>query len=283
MVSVRLISISRSTDMHRIKKIDLAISDRKYFSGFERIRPKGSGILLFKAGGPRKEVVFFGDSNVQMYAPRVLKLLKNQSDPDLGVVFVSHGGSAPIPGVKNIFTPESTELVPLLLNTISINKEIKKIVISAYWFGVYGPQSPHEINGIKLKTKEGRDEAIQSLGKLIRSLVSTNIKVTVILGIPNGKELEPKNFYNRTLTGISFKEKPILTKTDFLLRNTYIEELKDIVTNNGGIIIDPIDYLCQDNICITEDEDGPIRYDYAHLRAGYARDKIYYIDEVINP
>jgi hypothetical protein len=45
-----------------------------------------------------------------------------------------------------------------------------------------------------------------------------------------------------------------------------------------------MDYLCTNGICIGKDGEGiPIRYDDGHLRIGYVKDNVLYLDETVSP
>jgi len=60
--------------------------------------------------------------------------------------------------------------------------------------------------------------------------------------------------------------------------------IASVAKQNGAEVIDPMDYLCTNGVCIAEDMDGiPIRYDDGHLRPGYVRDHVKYLDFTVEP
>jgi len=53
---------------------------------------------------------------------------------------------------------------------------------------------------------------------------------------------------------------------------------------NGAELIDPMDYLCTNGVCIAEDDNGvPIHFDDGHLCSGYVRENVKYLDRTVEP
>ena len=48
-------------------------------------------------------------------------------------------------------------------------------------------------------------------------------------------------------------------------------------------VIDPMEVLCVNGICIAEDENGPNHYDANHLRPSFVRYKVKYLDQTVAP
>jgi hypothetical protein len=46
-------------------------------------------------------------------------------------------------------------------------------------------------------------------------------------------------------------------------------------------VIDPLASLQVNGVCITDDENGPIRFDSSHLRTGFSRRHATYIDATL--
>ena len=77
--------------------------------------------------------------------------------------------------------------------------------------------------------------------------------------------------------------KKVLTKESFLKEHgSLLAEIAAVARKNGAEVIDPLDYLCTNGICIAEDEKGvPIRFDDGHLCPGYVRDHVKYLDQTV--
>jgi hypothetical protein len=48
-------------------------------------------------------------------------------------------------------------------------------------------------------------------------------------------------------------------------------------------IIDPLEHLAVDGVCVAEEEGVPIRHDMSHLRPGYVADRVTYLDDTLAP
>ncbi len=74
-----------------------------------------------------------------------------------------------------------------------------------------------------------------------------------------------------------------LTVDDFRTLTTqyHIDELAAVAKANGADVIDPVPFLARDGICISTDDDGPIRYDNMHIRPEFARDHVTYLDATV--
>jgi hypothetical protein len=91
--------------------------------------------------------------------------------------------------------------------------------------------------------------------------------------------------YPRTFKGTYTVRKNEFKKEDFLHDNRILlDEIASVAKSNGAKVIDPMDYLCLNGVCIAEEENGvPIRFDEGHLRPGYVRDHVKYLDRTVEP
>jgi hypothetical protein len=97
--------------------------------------------------------------------------------------------------------------------------------------------------------------------------------------------LDPKHLHARGFTGLYPKKSTTFSKQQFLdTTRGIIQDLKEVGIRSGAEVVDPLDYLCTNGTCIAEDEQGiPIRYDSFHLRPGYVRDHVKYLDRTVQP
>ena len=90
-------------------------------------------MIIRKLGQGEEKILFFGDSNVEQYAPRIDRLY--QSSPNAkSALFVTDGGLSPLPSTgRNIkeynFTEEALK--------ISTQRNFSTIVIGASWLGKF--------------------------------------------------------------------------------------------------------------------------------------------------
>jgi peptidoglycan/LPS O-acetylase OafA/YrhL len=235
-----------------------------------------------QVGGSGPQTLFFGDSNMYMYAPRIHELLHAGDKKSRGAIFITRGGCCPIPGVLRPDIPASESLVPVFEDEVLTNPAIDRVVIAARWQAYLSRGSISTINGVKSGTEEGRREALAAFGSMIAKLVSSGKRVAVLLAIPSGESLDPHRMLTRTfLGGQSFHAVPLAADSFQTGYGGPIAELAAVAKVNGADVIDPMQFLCRDGICIAMNSDGPIRSDAYHIRVGFARNYVTYLDATV--
>jgi hypothetical protein len=190
----------------------------------------------------------------------------------------------PIPNVSREHFSEWDKMFAILNQQLAVNPKIDRVVIAARWCNYFAKNGDWKIDGFSLGEFSGRERAIKSLGELIQKIISTGRSVSLVLATPTGSELDPRAMCKRGFLGLSARE-PQLSKEIFLRPN--IELLKAIAETartHGARVIDPMDYLCRNGDIMVFDEKGiPICYDDHHLRPGYVREHVKYLDETMQP
>jgi peptidoglycan/LPS O-acetylase OafA/YrhL len=250
------------------------------FQGYRSAQVREITRAQIGGGGP--QTLFFGDSNMYIYAPRIHGLLHAGDKRSRGAIFITRGGCCPIPDVLQPNIPASENLVPVFEDEVLTNPAIDRVVIAARWQAYLSRGSISTINGVKAGTEEGRREALAAFGSMIAKLVASGKRVVVVLAIPSGESLDPHRMLTRTfLGGQTCRVVPMAAES---FRSTYggpIAELASVAAANGADVIDPMQFLCRDGICIAMNEDGPIRSDNNHLRVGFTRDHVTYLDDTV--
>ena len=163
------------------------------------------------------------------------------------------------------------------------DRRIDRVVMAARW-GIYFKQkSGYYIGGECIGNSAAKRQALSLMGEMIRELAAKNIHVTVVLGTPTGEKLAPQNMLVRHLNGKIEKRIEAQTQVEWSSTAKLSDGLSETAISNGADVIDPVDYLCADGICISENEQGPIRYDKSHLRPGYIREHLSYLDATVEP
>ena len=129
-----------------------------------------------------------------------------------------------------------------------------------------------------------KSACLKELESMLQKLHGRNIRVTLLLSVPSGDELDPRNELKRSLTRISLKKLPALTIANFLDRVGWTRgRLAEIGRDAGAEVIDPLTSLSTNGICISENKDGPIRYNDCHLRPAFVKEHIKYLDATVAP
>jgi peptidoglycan/LPS O-acetylase OafA/YrhL len=267
----------------RIEKINDAIADRNMMAGWAQLKCS-NGFILNRAGGEGLQTLFLGDSNAQQYAPRILKEIQSHPTRERGAIFIAEGGVVPIPNVSKDHSSEWDKMFAILDQQLAVNPKIDRVVIAARWCNYFAKNGEWVIDGISLGESSGREKAIKSLGDLMQKIVSTGRSVSLVLATPTGSELDPRAMFKRGFLGFSARE-PHLSKDIFLRPNEeLLKAIAETARTHGAKVIDPMDYLCRNGDIIVFDEKGiPICYDDHHLRPGYVREHVKYLDETVHP
>lgn len=268
-----------------MEKTIAAIRDSHPKEGLKAVRDRRSR-EIFTVGGKGPQTLFVGDSNMEQYAPRIVELLKDKMAGERGAVFAMAPGVPPIEGITIQSNPACDEFIPWVETLIAKDKRIDRIVIAAFWFRYFTPNSPYWCNGHSLGTCKGLDQALLNFSRLLAMLKSQGKDVVVVKTIPFGPPLDPKSYFQRGFLGMEIQKKKSLSLKEFQEVYAPLEisrKIDEIALKNGARIIDPAEFLSENGICIAEDKDGPIRHDYDHLRPDYVRKNIKYLDATVMP
>lgn len=279
LVSINIIKASPVP--RNIEEIQHAIQDRNFFAGVNQlIMP--SHVRVFYIGKLYDNItLFIGDSNMQQYVPRINKLLINNTKINRSALIITSGGQCPVEGV--CISSDNPKFFSEYHQLLKKYPQIDRVVIAARWDLYFNAHSLYFFQGSPLNQASEID-ALKAFGNQIKYLVSQGKKVTVVLFIPYGDKVDPINFYERNLAGKVTLHQPILTEKEFLNNNLSLRnKLIVAATSSGAKIIDPLKDLSADGVCISENIDGPIRYDHSHLRTEYVREHIFYLDSTLDP
>ena len=243
------------------------------------------GYFVYRFGGLGNKTLFLGDSNMMQYQCRIEKVLSEKPENKRGAIFITNFGVPPIPHVINNESPNYKNLPRLLDDQLNQDPKIDRVVIAARWLIYFDKNTKWKINGVAIRDDLGRSLAIEDLGESIKKLTTQGKKVFLVNSIPTGSLLDPRNMMERTFLGPRAIPLEHVTKESFLKENgDILNQIRTIALKNGAEVIDPMEYLCTNGICIAEDEEGiPIRYDDGHLRPGYVREHVKYLDRTIEP
>jgi hypothetical protein len=266
-------------------RIATALKDRKWNCGMSLLW-NDKTMELWQCGGEGSQTLFFGDSNAMQYTPRISKLLSDKKGTDRGALFYTCGG---VPPIANVVVPnkeyECSIFPKRIDHLIKENPNIDRVVIAALWPFYFERSTNVSYKNSPMAEIIGREAAIKQLGELIEKLVIKGKKVTVVLSVPHGPKVDPRSWVKRSFYGV----KEIRSK-DKLASSVFLENYRDLIKSiarvseeNGAEVIDPMVSLTSDGYCIDENDEGPIRSDATHLRSGFVREHISYLDSTVQP
>jgi hypothetical protein len=263
--------LSPRLDAQRYQKIGDAVGDWHYFSAGLRQTTTPSGLRIETAGAGTDKVLFFGDSNMQQYVPRIERIL-GQSFEHPSAVFATSGGCLPIVGAPHPSRPDCAIFVERAVQ-LAADPSFKSVVIAAAWMSYFNPEmlSQSEAN-------------FASVGETIRELTENGKTAWLVLNIPTGADLAPANAVQRDVWGGAMAVPLELPRAQFDRSWGPVKaKLVEVARSAGARIIDPSEWMCSETACRGETDDGsPIYTDGGHLRASYARDHAIFIDQTLD-
>jgi hypothetical protein len=239
-----------------------------------------------------KETLLVGDSTMQQYIPRVQELVDRRViDPDRNrIIFRSHGGCPPIPGIARDQNPACAPFVDKVLPMLD-RDAVKTVALTAWWtteFTISEYYLRSDPSKVLLRDSEAaQDRALGNFGALISHLVDAGKRVFVILETPSSRVYDPITMmptgWHRLLALPKIPESPTrLSMEKFVGKIS--DKIRRVAEAAGARVIKPLDYLCDRDVCPIVGQDGRLMYfDYGHLRASYVRDHATYIDQIFLP
>ncbi|MBU3665929.1 MAG: acyltransferase [Chthoniobacterales bacterium] len=277
--------VPNGNDSPGVLRVTTALADKTFAS-----LPKGISTEpnVWRVGGTGRTTLFCGDSMALQHLPRLIRLLENSPESGRGAMVLADGGMAPIPGFRNpIVNKNGGVLETRLQRAIDEDASIDRVVLLGNWLAYFGPNSLCSVDGQSVAQEPGRRAAAAALEKLMRSLVARGKHVTLVLGFPQHSRLDPMTFLHRGLDGVGAVTPPTVLRQDVLSERAsgceWLLEIAEIAKGLGVEVIDPMDFLCPDGICLVENNDGPIRHDSNHLRANYVREHLTFLDHLLAP
>ena len=229
-------------------------------------------------GNASRQVLYIGDSNMQQYYPRIEKILYDHPSNSRSAVFSVGSGCAPVVMELLRFNVPDALLDPCR-KTIqrgidyAHHQNVDRIVISANWLLYFGQDS---LYGESTRT------ALNNLQALISELVKNGKHIYLVLNIPTGDKLDPRKMIKRTLlpSGFAVETHPLLRSEIKDAVGPIDNALRRIAESTGAVVIDPLDFLCNDPTCPAASATGePMYKDGGHLRPSYVRDNVRFLDE----
>jgi peptidoglycan/LPS O-acetylase OafA/YrhL len=241
------------------------------------------------AGNAQGTVLFFGDSHMQQFWPRLAELTSNDRAPHHTVLFRTRGGCAPIPGIERTgygcakFVDDTYALAH--------QPEIQTVIISASWVGFtdrkdYYKAGDEDGGPLKMLTPQTQ-WVMDGFESAVAGLVAAGKHVVIVLSSPYGKEFDPREMAQRD--GLSFRVHlpgPV-SRQALDADAAYIDDrLIEIAKRTHASLLDPLDTICSRTECPTLDSRGkPLLKDDSHLRSSFVQSHFDAFDRfvMVNP
>lgn len=266
--------LPQSASLPHVREISRAYEDWDY--GGDRIIPGDSG----------KAVLFFGDSHMQHYWPRIKKVAAERAAPLRTIIFKTTGGCAPVPGIER----KGHQCSPFVEEGLRLARqpEVETVVIAASWVGFLNRGDYYRIGDpaqapLTLLTPQ-TDWVLQGFEAALAELVAAGKQVVVMLSSPRGSGLDPKSVILRAGITVEIRGPlaPMPRSALAALTGPIDERLRRIAAAVGATVVDPTEWLCTPTLCPSVDEQGrPLYKDESHLRASVARERFLAVDRYV--
>jgi peptidoglycan/LPS O-acetylase OafA/YrhL len=251
-----------------------------------RVTFAGSYFMQQKAIG-LGAVLFVGDSNAEQYWSRIDELIKTDPRRVQSVTFKTGAGCLPIVGVHSDAEAHCDSLAVDAL-AYAMHANVRTVVFAADWWayfeGAYGYTLTDRGTRYALNDPVGFAGAVDRFRSMLRDLRAADKTVFVVLNIPIGEGVDPRNMLHRSFSGIRLEAGPPVRLSALLSRYGSVEaRLSAAADDAGATVIRPTDYLCSNDACPIVDARGqPMYIDASHLRPSYVRKHATFIDAVMD-
>lgn len=266
-----------------IAEIAHAYGDWGYPEGFTRITNSPEGVYELNSN-VEDTTLFFGDSHIEQYGPKVVDFVNKNPNISHKVIFVTKGGCPPIPDVMEDSATHKTceETREYGFNLIR-NKNIRTVVIGACWNCYFTVQDKNKHQFANFANGKGAVLALLKLEEFIHDISDDKrVRVVLLLDNPSDERFSPKSY----LDGNRMKEiklKPVvdlvpINQDQIKLKEKFIE----IAKRQHVEYIDTAAMYCKDNMCKAFSKDGtPIYKDDNHIRPYYVKENATFIESLV--
>jgi peptidoglycan/LPS O-acetylase OafA/YrhL len=218
-------------------------------------------------GSTGETVLFWGDSHMEQYWPKV-KALQDSGAVMANAIFITGSGCPPFkeshgrsPGCDGVYEAALSK---------AREPRTRTVVISAYW---------------EKYAAGNADELVKDFSATLRDL--SGKRVVVVLSNPVDRAYYPDNIAGARWRTI-FRHQPPWENTAPLDREEKQREtaglrdaLRAAAARAGAAVVDPFDYLCDRVFCPVVVDAQPVFSDNHHLRPFFARSRAGFIDPLL--
>ncbi|MGH8209541.1 MAG: acyltransferase family protein [Steroidobacteraceae bacterium] len=257
---------ARAAAVPRLAGISAAFDDWAY-----------DGDRVIRGDTPRA-VLFFGDSHMQQFLPRIEQVMRARRAPVRTAIFETLAGCAPIPGIEREGRHCARFVAAGLARAHQADVEI--VVIGASWVGLtdrvdyYRTDAQGGMVGVPLELHTvDLPWVLQGFEVELRSLVAAGKRVVVVLSTPGGERFDPRSMVQRRGWQFQVKITSAVPRSEIVAEQGGIDaRLVAIAHRVGAEIVNPMDEMCTALVCATTDADGnPFFMDETHVRSSVVR------------
>ena len=272
--------------------------DTKLETNYPSIFPVSKDIKPFRdfTNTQHAEILIIGDSHAELILPRLVYLRDNELLPDQTIAFLTAAACAPISNYRS--PPQKCDEFFAQVKTYIKRMKPKKIILHAHWdrYLIGNIDDPdrkpednfHQSDLKKINNVEDTSQlerAITSFEKDLKFYSSLGAKVYLIDAVPASQRFD-KVFMLTFLDRLSPQKILPETITKFSKASwlNFYQPVKDkfLTLEQKGLltIIDPVNYICPDEVCPTMIDGHPIYTNADHIGSFYVLENGMWIDQI---
>ncbi len=277
---------ARSAHSHFDQLVHAATIDWRYPDKMTVASPQH--LPCVTAGGQGRQTLFWGDSHVEQYGPRIYDLVKGNPASGRGVIFLAKGGVPALPGVMMDADRLWCDGYDQRFRQLADDARVDTIVITSRWSYYFERDAGFSYVGggqaQSLASAAGRESALGALSELLAGLKAKGKTIYLVQDIPAGRELDPAYIFQRGFLagGLRIQGEGV---AEAALRARFApirERLAAIAATLGLQLIDPLPLLAKDGrFPALSDQGEPLYKDEHHFRATTVRTLIRYLDATV--
>jgi peptidoglycan/LPS O-acetylase OafA/YrhL len=271
---------------HFDQLVHTAISDWRFPGTMTVVSPQH--VPYFTSGGQGRQTLFWGDSHVEQYGPRIYDLVKDNPVSGRGVIVLAKGGAPALPGVMWDVDRLWCSGFEQRFRQLADDARVDTIVLTSRWSRYFEQDAGYSFvqdgHAFSLATEAGRERALGALSDLLAGLTGKGKSIYLVQDIPAGREMDPAYIFQRGFLASGFRihgegvDEAALRRRFAPIR----ERLSAIAASLGLQLIDPLPLMAQDGrFPSLTDQGEPLYKDEHHLRATTVRTRIRYLDATV--
>ncbi|MBA3936051.1 MAG: acyltransferase [Planctomycetes bacterium] len=259
--------------------VQRAISDWRY-PGVLRPGPLVGAHQCQSAGGQGAQTLFWGDSHVEQYAPRIAALVSGNDPHGRGAIFLAGEGVPPLPGVRNRLDSARNAAFADDFRTLAERPDVDRVVIAAHWNAYFS--NHFDVDALPLDSAPGRARADTLFAALVAHVAASGKRVYLVLDNPSGDEVDPHYIFKRSFGQAGVRGAGV-SRTRILAQEGATRSfLAGLARPGSVIVIDALAELAVGDTCPAITADGePIYKDNNHLRATFVRKHVHFLDATV--
>jgi peptidoglycan/LPS O-acetylase OafA/YrhL len=235
-------------------------------------------------GTVKSTVLFFGDSHMEQYWPRV-EMLTQQNQSRRTVEFRTMGGCAPLPGIERR-AKECGKFVMAGFERAS-QPDVEIVVLAAQWSGLssyadyYRPNTPDSAT-LDLLAPENA-WVFDRFSDTLAQLHHLGKRVVVLLSSPHGEAFDPLAMVDYHELVPRARQVSAVARADLANAFSPVDSrVRSAAEKAGAEVLEPLDWFCNGSVCPVQDAHGrPVSKDGSHMCASVVRTRAGALDQFV--